>query len=171
MEPSHGPSSIVSYGYGHIRVILESIGAKLAEFATWGRAIRMNWTFDRLRKHGMPERWPLLHVSFGHFWEGRFPKNGSTRPGTFGQATATTQSSAKRRRNDIGDPRGVFCWHGARPLLVCLRRPTAANRVERLNARNFRSERYAANDFALIVPFGCCFETPRRMAMFAIWLS
>ena len=54
MEPSHGPSSIVSYGYGHIRVILESFGAKLAEFVTWGRAIRMNWTFDRLRKHGMP---------------------------------------------------------------------------------------------------------------------
>jgi hypothetical protein len=31
------------------------------------------------------------------------------------------------------------------------------NRVERRNARNFRSERYAANDFALIVPFGSCF--------------
>src|SRR5947208_1902284 len=42
VEPSHGPSSIVSYGYGHIRVILESFGAKLAEFVTWGRAIRMN---------------------------------------------------------------------------------------------------------------------------------
>src|SRR5580700_7621007 len=34
VEPSHGPSSIVSYGYGHIRVILESFGAKLAEFVT-----------------------------------------------------------------------------------------------------------------------------------------
>jgi hypothetical protein len=27
-------------------VILESFGAKLAEFVTWGRATRMNWTFD-----------------------------------------------------------------------------------------------------------------------------
>ncbi len=51
-------------------MILESFGAKLAEFVTRGRAIRMNWTFDRLRKPGMPERWPLLHVSFGHFWQG-----------------------------------------------------------------------------------------------------
>jgi len=50
-----------------------------------------------------------------------------------------------------------FCWHGARRLPVCLRKPTAANRVERRNDRNFRSERYAANGFALIVPFGSCF--------------
>ena len=29
---------------------------------------------DRLRKHGMPERWPLLHVSNGHFSQGRLQK-------------------------------------------------------------------------------------------------
>jgi hypothetical protein len=40
------PSSIVSYAYGHIRVILESFGAKLAEFVTWERTIRMNWAFE-----------------------------------------------------------------------------------------------------------------------------
>jgi hypothetical protein len=65
------PSSIVSYGYAHIRLILESFGAKLAEFVTWGRTIWMNWAFDRLR---MPERWPFLHVSYGNFSQARFQK-------------------------------------------------------------------------------------------------
>jgi hypothetical protein len=48
----------------------------------------------------------------------------------------------------------VFFAGMARRLLL-LR--AAANRVERRNDRNFRSERCAANDFALIVPFGSYF--------------
>jgi hypothetical protein len=57
----------------------------------------------------------------------------------------------------LADPRGIFYWHGPWRLPVCLQQRAAANRVERRNDRNFRSERCAANDFALIVPFGSYF--------------
>jgi hypothetical protein len=86
VEPSHGPSSIVSYGYGHIRVILESFGAKLAGFVTWGRAIRMNWAFDKeCRNAG---RFCTFHFAISG--KGDFQEMDQRRPGTFGQATVTT---------------------------------------------------------------------------------
>src|SRR6266705_823562 len=53
-NPRMAPSSIVSYGYGHIRVILESFGAKLAEFVTWERTIRVNCDRRAFARHCVP---------------------------------------------------------------------------------------------------------------------
>jgi hypothetical protein len=115
VEPSHGPSSIVSYGYGHIRVILESFGAKLAGFVTWGRTIWVKWAFDtECRNAG---RFCTFHldISGKDFQE-------------MDQRDQELLDKQLRRLNpprsddDIGEPRGVFCWHGARRLPVCLQK-------------------------------------------------
>src|ERR1700751_2445225 len=43
VEPSHGPSSIISYRYGHILGILERFGANVSEFLTWWRRMHIDW--------------------------------------------------------------------------------------------------------------------------------